>query len=342
MKKRFTMFLVFAMILSLAACGGQQKTNPPPADTPSDEPSVSDAPQQADWPKRDISFICPAGAGGDTDYNTRLMARALEKSLGVSVVTTNVTGSNGAVCLTQYKDEPADNYTFIMTSTAVLSGNYATGLMDFGYEAYDPVCMYGISSGEVILVSADSPYETLEDLVKASQEKPGEIIYGGPTGGATYLAGFLNLQENYHAGFSFIEAGDGADRITALLGGHVNVTNTALINCKEYIEAGQVRPLATMLSKAPSAMSDIPVASEAYPNTLLDTMYVCLALKGTDPAVIERMNEAMLEVISSDEEFRADYENMNMQAAFGMDIQDTTAELERQKQQFVDLASLIQ
>ena len=97
-----------------------------------------------------------------------------------------------------------------------------------------------------------------------------------------------------------------------------------------------------MLSKAPSAMSDIPVASEAYPNTLLDTMYVCLALKGTDPAVIERMNEAMLEVISSDEEFRTDYENMNMQAAFGMDIQDTTAELERQKQQFVDLASLIQ
>lgn len=339
MKRLLALLLTLAMMLSLAACGSKQNDPAPSTDT---KPSTdTDTADQLDWPKRDINFICPAGAGGDTDYNTRLMARALEKKLGVSVVTTNVTGSNGAVCLTQYKDEPADDYTFIMTNSAVLSGNYATGLMDFGYEAYDPVCVYGLSSGEVILVSADSPYETLEDLVKASQENPGSIIYGGPTGGATYLAGFLNLQENYDAGFSFMEAGDGADRITALLGGHVDVTNTALINCKEYIEAGQVRPLATMLSKAPTAMSDIPVASEAYPNTLLDTVYVCLALKGTDPAVIEKMNETMLEIIATDEEYRADYESMNLQEASGMNVEDSAAELERQKQQFVDLASLM-
>lgn len=341
MKRLFATLLALTMILSVTACGGQKQDSAPPAPPENPASDPVEAPTTLDWPKRDISFICPAGAGGDTDYNTRLMARALEKKLGVSVVTTNVTGSNGAVCLNQYKDEPADDYTFIMTSTAVLSGNYATGLMDFGYEAYEPVCIYGISSGEVILVSADSPYETLEDLIKASQENPGSIIYGGPTGGATYLAGFLNLQERYDAKFSFMEAGDGADRITALLGGHVNVTNTALINCKEYIEAGQVRPLATMLSKAPSMMPDMRVASESYPNTLLDTMYVCLALKGTDPAVIEKMNEVMLEVLATDEEFKVDYESMNMQESFGMNIEDTTAELERQKQQFVDLASLI-
>lgn len=154
MKRLLAVLLTLAMLLSLTACGGQEQASASPENA---TPDTGNTAEQPDWPKRDISFICPAGAGGDTDYNTRLMARALEKKLGVSVVTTNVTGSNGAVCLTQYKDEPADDYTFIMTSTAVLSGNYATGLMDFGYEAYDPVCIYGISSGEVILVSADSP-----------------------------------------------------------------------------------------------------------------------------------------------------------------------------------------
>ncbi len=63
-----------------------------------------------DWSNSPINIICTHAAGGDTDYNARLMARMLEKELGVSVVVNNVTGSNGAIALGQYKDSKnADN-----------------------------------------------------------------------------------------------------------------------------------------------------------------------------------------------------------------------------------------
>ena len=63
-----------------------------------------EAKEVVSWPPATINFICTHGAGGDTDYNTRLIARKLEAKLGVPVVVTNVTGGNGSIAMTQYKD----------------------------------------------------------------------------------------------------------------------------------------------------------------------------------------------------------------------------------------------
>ena len=127
------------------------------------------------------------GAGGDTDYMGRQLATALESELGVSVVVTNVTGANGATCMQQYKDGETDGYTFIATNTAALNGNEATGMVDFGYDAFEPVAVYGMQSGENIVVPADSPYNTLEELIEATKANPGQIKLGISTGGGVYI-----------------------------------------------------------------------------------------------------------------------------------------------------------
>jgi tripartite-type tricarboxylate transporter receptor subunit TctC len=127
---------------------------------------------EAAWPEKNITVIITHGSGGDTDFNARLMCRLLEKKLGVSVVPTNVTGSNGAIAMAQYKDADPDGYTFVMTNTAALTGNEATGLSDYGYDAFEPVSVYGKQSGENIIVPADSPYKTLSDLIEASKKNP--------------------------------------------------------------------------------------------------------------------------------------------------------------------------
>jgi len=290
---------------------------------------------------KQLTFICTAGAGGDTDFNSRLLAKYLESELGATITCQNVTGSNGAIALTQYKDAKPDNATFILTNSAALSGNYATGLMDFGYEAYDPVAIYGLSSGEVILVSEDSPYQTLEELVEATKANPDSITYGGPTGGASYLACYLALVQEYGARFRFIEAGDGSERLAFLLGDHIQVCNSALLNCREYIESDTLRPLATLLSKAPSAYPDLPAACSSYPMMVQDTYYVVLALKGTDPKVIETLNSAISNVTENNEEFRNEYYSMNYQDAMSMSVEATIQMLENQKQHFSELAELM-
>ena len=119
MKRFFALFLTMAMVLSLAACGGKKESAEPAADK---NESASTETTNSDWPKKTINIYMTHGAGGDTDYMGRQLATALEGVLGQSVVVSNVTGSNGATCMQQYKDGDTDGYTFIATNTAALNG----------------------------------------------------------------------------------------------------------------------------------------------------------------------------------------------------------------------------
>ena len=164
----------------------------------------------ADWPAKTINIYVTHAAGGDTDYMARQLGAQLEKILGVSVVLSNVTGSNGATCMQQYRNGNNDGYTFIATNTAALNGNEATGMVDFGYNAFEPVAVYGIQSGENIVVPASSPYKTLKELVEASIEKPGQIRLGISMGGGVYIMACV-LANIGKAQFNIIEAGDAAN-----------------------------------------------------------------------------------------------------------------------------------
>ena len=222
MKRMFALLLTLAMVLSLAACGGSSSSSSSSTSSSSSSTETSSAAEG--WPGKTINVYVTHAAGGDTDYMARQLCTALEGVLGVSVVATNVTGSNGATCMQQYKDGDKDGYTFIATNTAALNGNEATGMVDFGYDAFEPVAVYGIQSGENIVVPADAPYDTLQELIDASIANPGQIKYGTSTGGGVYIQTCV-LTNLGGAQFNIIDAGDGANRLTALLGGEVDATS---------------------------------------------------------------------------------------------------------------------
>jgi len=272
------------------------------------------------------------GAGGDTDYMGRQLATALEGVLGQSVVVSNVTGSNGATCMQQYKDGDTDGYTFIATNTAALNGNEATGMVDFGYDAFEPVAVYGIQSGENIVVPADAPYDSLTDLIEASKATPGQIKFGISTGGGVYIQSCV-LTNLGGAQFNIIDVGDGATRLTALLGGEVDATSLPYSTAADYIANGQLKSLCTCLSKAPDLLPDQKVASETIPELIIDTEYVLLAPKGTPAEIVEAMNAAVLEATSTDE-WKTMVNNYCFQNPFVLNVEDTIANLTEQRNLF--------
>ena len=272
------------------------------------------------------------GAGGDTDYMGRQLATALEGVLGQSVVVSNVTGSNGATCMQQYKDGDTDGYTFIATNTAALNGNEATGMVDFGYDAFEPVAVYGIQSGENIVVPADAPYDSLTDLIEASKATPGQIKFGISTGGGVYIQSCV-LTNLGGAQFNIIDVGDGATRLTALLGGEVDATSLPYSTAADYIANGQLKSLCTCLSKAPDLLPDQKVASETIPELIIDTEYVLLAPKGTPAEIVEAMNAAVLEATSTDD-WKTMVNNYCFQNPFVLNVEDTIANLTEQRNLF--------
>ena len=329
MKRFFALFLTMAMVLSLAACGGKKESAEPAADK---NESASTETTNSDWPKKTINIYMTHGAGGDTDYMGRQLATALEGVLGQSVVVSNVTGSNGATCMQQYKDGDTDGYTFIATNTAALNGNEATGMVDFGYDAFEPVAVYGIQSGENIVVPADAPYDSLTDLIEASKATPGQIKFGISTGGGVYIQSCV-LTNLGGAQFNIIDVGDGATRLTALLGGEVDATSLPYSTAADYIANGQLKSLCTCLSKAPDLLPDQKVASETIPELIIDTEYVLLAPKGTPAENVEAMNAAVLEATSTDD-WKTMVNNNCFQNPFVLNVEDTIANLTEQRNLF--------
>lgn len=315
MKKLVSLMLVLVMALSLVACSSNS------ADT------------NGEWkPTKTVNVYVTHGAGGDTDYMARQMATALEKQLGVSVVVTNVTGSNGATCMQQYKDGDKDGYTLIATNTAALNGNEATGMVDFGYDAFEPIAVYGIQSGENIVVPADAPYDDLQGLLDASKANPGQIKYGISTGGGVYIQACV-LTHLGGAEFNIIDVGDGATRLTALLGGEVDATSLPYSTAADYIENGQLKTLCTCLSKAPDLLPDMKAAKDTIPELVIDTEYVLLAPKGTPENIVKAYNDAVLAATSTDE-WKETVNTYCYQNPFVLNLEDTIANLKEQRDLF--------
>ena len=284
------------------------------------------------WPSKTINLYVTHAAGGDTDYMARQLATQLEDILGVTVVPTNVTGANGATCMQQYKDGDTDGYTFIATNTAALLGNYATGMVDFTYDAFEPVAVYGIQSGENIVVPADSPYNTLGELIEATQANPGQLKLGISTGGGVYIMSCV-MANLGGAQFNIIDTGDASTRLTALLGGEIDVTSLPYSSAADYIENGQMKSLCTLLSEPPTLLADQATASETIPELKLDTEYAILAPKGTSAEIVEAMNEAILEATSTDE-WKQIVNDYCFQDPYVFNAADTLTHLEEQNALF--------
>jgi len=290
------------------------------------------------WPTRGITVISTHGAGGDTDFNARLISRFLERDLGVPVTVVNVTGGNGNIAMSQHRHGPSDGYTFIMTNTAALSGNEATGMADFGWDAFEPVSIFGKQSGENIVVRADSPIMTLTDLIQNSIVNPDTMRFGISIGGGVHTA-FIIMQETEGARFVAMDTGDAAARLVSLLGGHVDVTILPFATARDHIETGTLRPLSTILSQRPDLIPDIPTAYEqGYTDLILDTMYVALAPRGTNSLIVERLNTAILNIVYNDPEFRTEVNRFNLQEPWGLSVYETRVALEGQRRHFMRFA----
>lgn len=214
-----------------------------------------------------------------------------------------------------------------------------TGVSDFSYEAFEPVAIYGRQSGENIIVMADSPYNTLQDLIDATQAAPGTITFGISTGGGVYIAATILNANGLEA--NFMDQGDANSRLVALLGGNSQATDAPYAIVKEYIEAGQVKSLCTLLGERPTLIPDIPTASETVPDCVINTLYACLAPKGTDPAIVEKLNAAIMDITTNDVEYREECLSYNLQDPWSLSVADTLTELKTQRDTFMKYIELL-
>ena len=276
-----------AVALALAACGGGSA--PEEAEGPG-----SGGEAAAEYPTEQIRLIVPYTAGGPTDIAARAVAQHMEQSLDETVVVENLPGASGATAYQQLISAEPDGHTLSMFAlpTAVL--NYLTNDVGYTREDFTPVgSVTRVPSA--IVVPADSPYQTVEELFAAAKANPGSVTVGTPGATNTHAAETRRITQLYDVPLTVVPFNGNSEVQTALLGGNVtagflNVSQDVLPN----LESGDLRALAVG-SEEPLPYVDAPTLVEAgYPElTQSTTTFGVIAPAGTPPEVVAELEETL-------------------------------------------------
>ena len=242
----------------------------------------------AAYPERPVRLIVPWAAGGDTDNIFRPFSPLLQKQLGQTVVIANVGGASGTRGAKEAKDAAADGYTLYAVHDYIHSTYYA-GVADVQYSDFEPICLI-TSTASVLTASPKTPWKSLKDLLADAKARPGQITVGATLASTSHFFPAL-IEKATGVKFKYVSYEGLAPRMNAILGGHVDLTDSNLTQ-KGKVEAGQLKFIGIATEKRHPEMPSVPTLKELGVNVVYDVSRGIMAPKGTPADVIAKLGSA--------------------------------------------------
>lgn len=249
----------------------------------------------AEYPEKPIEIVVGYSAGGGTDVMARTVAQFLEKELGegASVVVRNMPGAGGQIGFTEVAAAAPDGYTlgtFNLPAALALTHD-----RDAGYDVESFIYLANfVEDPNTITVAADSPFETLADLIAAAKADPGAITVGlAALGGNDHFSANL-MQAAAGVEFTVIPFKGASMARTAILGGHVAAGTMALSQTSGFPD--ELRVLAVLDDARSAFRPDVPTAAELGYDVTMSSLRGMVAPAGLDPALAGRLRDALAAV----------------------------------------------
>lgn len=213
------------------------------------------------YPARPIKLVVPFEPGGGTDTYARIIKKAFDDNelLPQPLVIINRGGAGATIGSRYVKNSPPDGYTVLLLHDAILTAQ-ASGKVRYGPESFEAIAGTG-EVGMVIAVRDDARWKTLNELMDDVKGRPNEIRFGANLGAPTHYAGLMLEDKAPGARFLFAQIGGGSQRLTDLVGGHIDVTGFSFEEYARFQSQG-VRGLAYLAEKRHPAAPDLPTAKE--------------------------------------------------------------------------------
>lgn len=213
------------------------------------------------YPTDTLEIMAPAGAGGGWDTTAREMQTVLQGGIiDQSVEVYNVEGAGGTIGLAQLVSDNAGDANTLMMMGLVMVGAIATNNSEVTLDNVTPIARL-TTEYEVIVVPADSPYQTMADLVADFQSDPGSIAWaGGSAGGTDHILVALMAQAlgADPTAINYIAYSGGGEALAALLNGDVQAGVSGYGEFAGQIASGELRALAIS-----AAQADVDAAASA-------------------------------------------------------------------------------
>ncbi|MGO4889613.1 Bug family tripartite tricarboxylate transporter substrate binding protein [Anaerobacillus sp. MEB173] len=296
--KKIRKLLIFGMLMGLlgflTACGGAA----------SETASTKESAEGENFPNQPVRLVIPYPPGGGTDVLFRLVASYAEEHLGQTIVPTNMAGATATVGSRHVKDAKPDGYT-ILGIHQVAATAYHTGIVDYGFDAFDPVMMM-TSTPHIPAVSKNfsethniTTMNDLVDYVKSGNE----MTWAFTTGSEDHytIAALLDAAGVDPRSLNYVNYDGTGPQYAALVAKQVEGMTGDFASGKGYIEDGSMVPLGMVFDERNPFLPEVPTLIEQGIDFAVTVDRGILAPKGTPAEVIKVLNDAFEKALADPE-----------------------------------------
>ncbi len=251
------------------------------------------------FPSKTIELIVHRG-GGSTYLGGRVVAEALQAAIGTPVVEVSKPAGGGSAAPTYASAAKPDGYTLLLANSGI--NGTLPNIVKVAYKNsdFEYLALYG-TQPMVLVVKKDARWKTVKDLVDEAKKNPGKLKYSTSSFGAQshFLMEFFK-QEAGNIQIDQVPFKGAPQSVAALLGGHVDVASTYLVDVKGQLDAGTLRILAVPEKKRLVKYPDGPTFAESgYPNVLSTAWFGIAAPKGLPKDVAEKLKTNLYKAIKN-------------------------------------------
>ena len=279
------------------------------------------------FPSKDINVVPHAGPGGGTDITTRMMMLRGRRVFKQDMAVVSKRGGSGSAALVYANSRPRDGYT-IMTITQshifqILQKKVPVKIED----------MVGLARAtddpQIVVVNANSPIKTADDLIAASKKANGGLKWGTTfVGGADHVAIHLFCKAAKGIEYTIVPFKGGGDIVTNLVGGNVDV---ALLNYAEgesQFGSGELRAVCSLSRNRIESLGGAPTAQEAGVDNIASTVRGFACLGGVPEANVKILSDGLVKAMKHSV-YQGYLSNGGMPADSVIGHDDWTAEIRR-------------
>lgn len=276
----------------------------------------ANAEAEKNYPEESITLVVPYAAGATTDSTARALASVLPDYLpnNASIVVENAEGGAGVVGMTEVANSNSDGYTLALATSGPMTIAPHTQDTSYDLDSFDYIAQT-VTTPNILLVNDDAPWADYEEFIEYVKANPGEVTYATSGAGNSQHITMEALAGKEGLEMSHVPYEGGGPAVTALLGGHVDVSVNQSPDAISQIESGKLRALVNTGSIIPSGYEDVPTLEDKGVDIALDVWNGVVAPADL-PEEVQKILADAFEQALSDEKVIEQFENLGIEPNF--------------------------
>jgi tripartite-type tricarboxylate transporter receptor subunit TctC len=252
------------------------------------------------YPSQQLTIVVPSTAGGIIDVVARTLGARMMAELKQTIVIDNRAGGNGHIGASLVAKAKPDGYMLLCAAGSTLTSGVSRNLNYEPMKDLVPVARL-VTSAVFLVIAADSPIKTVQDLIVAAKAKPGGMFFGSTSAGnSTHISAEM-LNALTGMGATHVPYKGAVAALQDLVGGRIQFMLDTRPSIGPLIQAGKLRMIAVSSRQRLKDFPNVPSIAEAVPGYEIEGWVGIFAPAGTPKDIVDKLGAAVQTAIADPE-----------------------------------------